>query len=139
MKFDFTYYNPTKIYFGRTAIDNLAPELEKYGENVLLVYGKASIKKIGLYDKVMEILSDCGKKVVELSGIKSNPTYAQMMEGARLVRENNVDLILAVGGGSVIDCSREFQYQHIVMVIHGNAIGSMVNRLTIELFPLQVF
>ena len=106
MKFDFTYYNPTKIYFGRTAIDNLAPELEKYGENVLLVYGKASIKKIGLYDKVMEILSDCGKKVVELSGIKSNPTYAQMMEGARLVRENNVDLILAVGGGSVIDCSK---------------------------------
>lgn len=106
MNLDFTYYNPTKIYFGRTALDNLAPELAGYGETVLLVYGKASIKKIGLYDKVMEILKNGGKKVIELSGIKPNPTYAQMMEGARLVRENNVDLILAVGGGSVIDCSK---------------------------------
>lgn len=106
MKLDFTYYNPTKIYFGRTALDNLAPELANYGETVLLVYGKAAIKKIGLYDKVMEILKDCGKTVIELSGIKSNPTYVQMMEGARLVREHNVDLILAVGGGSVIDCAK---------------------------------
>ena len=106
MKLDFTYYNPTKIYFGKTALDNLAPELENYGETILLVYGKGAIKKIGLYDKIIEILNNCGKKVIELSGIKSNPTYAQMMEGARLVRENNVDLILAVGGGSVIDCSK---------------------------------
>lgn len=106
MKLDFTYYNPTKIYFGRTALDHLAPELANYGETVLLVYGKAAIKKIGLYDKVMEILKNCGKTVIELSGIKSNPTYVQMMEGARLVREHNVDLILAVGGGSVIDCAK---------------------------------
>lgn len=106
MKLDFTYYNPTKIYFGKTALDNLAGELANYGENILLVYGKSSIKKNGLYDKVMEILKDCDKTVIELSGIKSNPTYVQMLEGARLVRENNVDLILAVGGGSVIDCSK---------------------------------
>lgn len=106
MNFDFTYYNPTKIYFGRSALDNLSGELANYGETVLLVYGKASIKKIGLYDKVLQILKDCGKRVVELAGIKSNPTYAQLLEGARLVRENNADLILAVGGGSVIDCAK---------------------------------
>ena len=106
MKFDFNYYNPTKIYFGKTALNNLKKELANYGENILLVYGKNSIKKNGLYDKVMEILKESNKKVVELQGIKSNPTYTQMMEGARLVKENNVNLILAVGGGSVIDCSK---------------------------------
>ena len=106
MKFDFNYYNPTKIYFGKTALNNLKKELANYGESILLVYGKNSIKKNGLYDKVMEILKESNKKVVELQGIKSNPTYTQMMEGARLVKENNVDLILAVGGGSVIDCSK---------------------------------
>ncbi len=106
MKYDFNYYNPTKIYFGKSAMGNLENELKNYGENVLLVYGKASIKKIGLYDKVIEALKKTGKNVVELSGIKSNPTYNQMMEGARLVRKNNIDLILAVGGGSVIDCSK---------------------------------
>lgn len=106
MKFDFTFYNPTKIYFGKNAIDNLETELKNYGKNILLVYGKASIKKIGLYDTVITALKNTDKNIVELAGIKSNPTYHQMMEGARLVRENNVDLILAVGGGSVIDCSK---------------------------------
>lgn len=106
MKFDFQYYNPTKIYFGKSALDNLSGELANYGENVLLVYGKNSIKKSGLYDKIIGILSGAGKKVTELSGIKSNPSYAQLLKGAELVRENNIDLILAVGGGSVIDCSK---------------------------------
>ena len=106
MKFDFNYYNPTKIYFGKTALDNLKGELENYGKNILLVYGKGSIKSIGLYDKVMEILNSNDKNVTELSGIKSNPTYKQVLLGASLVRDNNIDLILAVGGGSVIDCSK---------------------------------
>ncbi len=106
MKFDFQFYNPTKIYFGKTAIDNLKGELESYGKNILLVYGKGSIKNTGLYDKVTDILKDCGKNIVELSGIKPNPTYKQVLKGAELVRENNIDLILAVGGGSVIDCSK---------------------------------
>lgn len=106
MKFDFNYYNPTKIYFGKTALDNLLPELNNYGENVLLMYGKGSVKKSGLYDRIKDILGKAGKKVVELAGIKSNPSYSQLLEGARLVRENNVDLILAVGGGSVIDCAK---------------------------------
>lgn len=106
MNLDFTYYNPTKIYFGKDALSNLPAELARYGNTVLLVYGKGSVKKLGLYDQVMEMLAQAGKTVVELPGIKSNPTYAQLQEGVRLVREHQVDLILAVGGGSVIDCSK---------------------------------
>ncbi len=106
MLHDFTYYNPTKIYFGKEAMSNLSSELKNYGKNILLVYGKNSIKKIGLYDEVTKILTDCNKKVVELAGVKSNPTYAQVLKGGELVRENNIDLILAVGGGSVIDCAK---------------------------------
>lgn len=106
MNLDFTYYNPTKIHFGKKALDNLAGELKNYGTNVLLVYGKESIKKIGLYDEVINILKKEGKNVTELPGIKSNPTYEQLLQGAKLVRDNNIDLILAVGGGSVIDCSK---------------------------------
>lgn len=106
MKFDFNYYNPTKIYFGKTALDNLSSELANYGDTVLFIYGKSSVKKSGLYDKVIKILNNAGKKVIELSGIKSNPSYAQLLEGARLVRDNHADFILAVGGGSVIDCAK---------------------------------
>lgn len=106
MLFDFEFYNPTKIYFGKNAIDKLGNELNKYGPNILLVYGKTAIKKIGLYDKVVEILSSCNKNIVELPGIKPNPTYTQVLRGVELVRKNNIDLILAVGGGSVIDCAK---------------------------------
>lgn len=106
MLYDFTYHNPTKIYFGKKSMDNLSKELQNYGKNILLLYGKNSIKKIELYDEVLNILKECNKNIVELSGIKPNPSYAQVLEGGRLVRENNVDLILAVGGGSVIDCAK---------------------------------
>lgn len=106
MNLDFSYYNPTKVYFGKTALSSLYDELINYGETILLVYGKNSVKKSGLYDEIMNILQSAGKKVVELSGVKSNPTYVQMMEGVKLVRENKVNLILAVGGGSVIDCAK---------------------------------
>mgnify|MGYP003289035480 FL=1 len=106
MLYDFSYQNPTRIHFGKKAINKLAGELREYGKNILLVYGKASIKKIGLYDQVMNILQTEGKNVVELAGINANPRYTQLLEGARLVREHNIDLILAVGGGSVIDCAK---------------------------------
>ena len=106
MIYDFQYYNPTKIYFGKKALDKLEKELGNYGDNILFMYGKNAIKSIGLYDEIMAILSHCGKNVVELSGINSNPRYSQVLEGARLVKENNVDLILAVGGGSVVDCAK---------------------------------
>lgn len=106
MLHDFTYYNPTKIYFGKDAMQNLSAEIANYGKNILLLYGKNSIKKIGLYDEVVKILKACEKNITELSGIKPNPAYSQVLEGARLVRENKIDLILAVGGGSVIDCAK---------------------------------
>lgn len=106
MKLDFTFYNPTRIHFGKSALERLPEELSQYGKTVLLVYGKGSVKKLGLYDQVLGFLKGAGKAVVELPGIKSNPSYTQVLEGARLVRENNVDLILAVGGGSVIDCAK---------------------------------
>ncbi len=106
MKYDFNYNNPTKIYFGKNSLDNLSAELNNYGKNVLLMYGKGSVKKSGLYDKIVSILNSAQKNITELSGIKSNPSYSQLLEGVRLVKENNIDLILAVGGGSVIDCAK---------------------------------
>ncbi len=106
MKLDFIYENPTKIYFGRTAMEGLKTELTKYGKTIMLAYGKGAIKKIGVYDKVIDICKSLGKTVVELQGVMPNPTYNKVLEGCRLVRKNNVDLILAVGGGSVIDCAK---------------------------------
>jgi alcohol dehydrogenase YqhD (iron-dependent ADH family) len=106
MLFDFTYYNPTKIHFGKESLSQLQNELSNYGETVLMVYGKNAIKKIGLYDEVVAILKENGKKVIELPGIMSNPTYTKVLEGMELVKSNSVDLILAVGGGSVIDCAK---------------------------------
>lgn len=106
MNIDFTFQNPTRIHFGRTALTHLPEELRYYGPNVLLAYGRNAIKQNGLYDEIVALLKAEGKQVCELSGIKSNPTYAQVLEGCRVVRENKVDLILAVGGGSVIDCCK---------------------------------
>ncbi len=106
MKLDFTYYNPTVIHFGKQALDHLPDELARYGRTVLLVYGKGAIKRMGLYDTILTILKKAGKTVVELPDVQPNPTYTRMMEGARLVRDHQADLILAVGGGSVIDCAK---------------------------------
>lgn len=106
MKYDFTFYNPTRIHFGREAMKKLPEELAQFGKNILLLYGKGAIKRIGLYDEVVGVLADCQKNVTELGGIKPNPSYAQVLEGARLIRENKIDLILAVGGGSVVDCAK---------------------------------
>ncbi|HIR67662.1 MAG TPA: iron-containing alcohol dehydrogenase [Candidatus Coproplasma avicola] len=103
---NFTFCNPTRLYFGEGAIQNLKGELAKYGSMVMLVYGGGSIKKNGIYDGVMAVLKECGKKVVEYGGVMPNPTSAKLAEGARIARENNVDLILAVGGGSVCDYSK---------------------------------
>ncbi|ORX53022.1 Fe-dependent oxidoreductase [Piromyces finnis] len=106
MKYDFSFQNATKIYFGKDSLNNLEAELNNYGKNILLAYGGGSIKKNGIYDKVIAILNKCNKNVIECSGILPNPALSKMLEGAKLVRENNVDLILAVGGGSVVDCAK---------------------------------
>jgi len=100
------YSNPTKLYFGTESLGYLGQELEHYGKNVLFIYGSGSIKKTGLYDKVMSILKEKNKSVIELSGVMPNPTLKKLKEGVSLARENNIDLILAVGGGSVCDYSK---------------------------------
>lgn len=100
---NFQYHNPTKLYFGDQALENLEAELNCYGKKVMLIYGGGSIKKNGLYKKVYEILEKCNKIVIEVSGVMPNPTIEKLEEGIRMAREEEVDFILAVGGGSVID------------------------------------
>ena len=108
----FTYSYPTKVYFGEgAAAKNLPAELAKVGKNVMLAYGGGSIKKNGVYDELISILKNAGKNVIEFSGIMSNPTYAKVQEGAKIAKENAIDLILAVGGGSVIDCCKVISAQ----------------------------
>lgn len=103
---NFVYYNPTKLYFGDEAQKHLAEALKDFGPKVLLTYGGGSIKTNGVYDDVMKALKEAGKEVVELSGVMPNPTLKKLNEGRKVARENNVDLILAVGGGSTIDYSK---------------------------------
>lgn len=106
MKRDFEFFNPTQVFFGRSAMENLGAILSQYGDRVLLAYGGGSIRENGIYDQVMEVLRACGKTVTEFSGILPNPTYAKALEGGALARACQADLILAVGGGSVIDCAK---------------------------------
>lgn len=104
-KFTFSY--PTRVYFGEgSAAQAFSAEMDKVGETVMLAFGGGSVKKNGIYDEMKALLAQAGKKVVDFSGIMSNPTYTKVQEGAALVRENHVDFILAVGGGSVIDCCK---------------------------------
>ncbi|MDO4305388.1 MAG: iron-containing alcohol dehydrogenase [Eubacteriales bacterium] len=104
-KFTFSY--PTKVYFGEGSVEQaFRAELGKIGETVMLAYGGGSVKKNGVYDEIKAKLSQAGKRVVDFSGIMPNPTYAKVQEGAALAREHHVDFILAVGGGSVVDCCK---------------------------------
>ena len=104
---NFTFSYPTKVYFGEGALDRSLPgELAHVGKNVMLAYGGGSIKRNGVYDAVMKLLAEADKNVIEFGGIMPNPTYAKVQEGAALAREHDVDFILAVGGGSVIDCCK---------------------------------
>lgn len=104
---NFIYENKTKVYFGKGGVkEYLCCLLKKVGDTIMLVYGGGSVKKNGIYDELTAILQKAGKTVIEFSGIMSNPTYAKVQEGAKLARESGVDFILAVGGGSVIDCCK---------------------------------
>lgn len=103
---DFTYCNPTKLYYGKHALDGLNEELPKYGKNVLLVYGGGSIKKNGIYDKVIAALKANGKTIFEDAGVMPNPTSEKLNEGIARARAAHADLILAVGGGSVCDYAK---------------------------------
>ncbi len=103
---NFVHDIPTRIYFGKGQISRLAELLRPYGRNILLAYGGGSVKKSGLYDEIMGILKEEGCRVTELSGIEPNPRIESVARGVQLCRENHVDAILAVGGGSTIDCSK---------------------------------
>ena len=103
---NFTYCNPTKLYFGKEALKGLNKELPKYGKNVLLVYGGGSIKKNGIYDEVVKILKENGKEVFEDAGVMPNPTVEKLNEGVERARKSKADFILAVGGGSVCDYAK---------------------------------
>ena len=103
---NFTFENPTRLHFGENSLEHLKEELAHYGKTVMLSYGGGSIKRTGLYDQVIKILSEAGKTIVEDPGVMPNPTVEKLYEGCKLARENNVDLILAVGGGSVCDYAK---------------------------------
>ena len=104
---DFTLTLPTRVHFGKNALDALPDELSRYGSRVLLAYGGHSAKASGLYDRVVRTLDAAGKQVFELPGIMANPTFDKVLEGARLIREHDIDLVLAMGGGSCVDCSKD--------------------------------
>lgn len=104
---NFIFENSTKVFFGKGCVKEfLASLVGGFGDTIMLAYGGGSIKKNGVYDQIMEILVKAGKNVVEFSGIMTNPTYAKVQEGAKLARENHVGGILAIGGGSVMDCCK---------------------------------
>ena len=104
---EFVYSYSMKVYIGEGAARKaIAAELGRFGKTVMLAYGGGSIKKSGVYDEMRSLLTEAGKEIVDFSGIMPNPTYAKVQEGAALVREKKVDFILAVGGGSVIDCCK---------------------------------
>ena len=102
---NFDYVTPTRLLFGRDSIESLPDVMRPLGKRVLLTYGGGSIKKIGLYDRVRQLLSDFD--IFELSGIQPNPKYdPSVLDGVRICKEQQVDVILSVGGGSVLDCSK---------------------------------
>ena len=103
---NFSYCNPTKLYFGDNSLKYLRDELKKYGQNVVLIYGGGSIKKNGIYNEVVAVLNEAGKTVSEISGVMPNPTLEKLYEGIEIARKANADLILAVGGGSVCDYAK---------------------------------
>lgn len=126
---NFVYDIGTKVFFGKNQLGNLAPELKKYGKRVLLTYGGGSIKKMGLYQKVMDELKKGDFEVFELSGIDPNPRVSSVNKGAQICKEKNIDVLLAVGGGSVIDCTK---YIGAATYYDGDAWDIMLNKVDVK-------
>lgn len=103
---DFVFQNTTKVYFGKNQLGHLSEEIKNFGKKVLLVYGGGSIKRIGLYDKIIAELKKIDAEVFELSGVEPNPRHTTVNKGAKICRENKIEVLLAVGGGSTIDCAK---------------------------------
>lgn len=109
---NFVYYNPTKIYFGNEQLIHLSEEVKKYGDKAILIYGGGSIKKTGFYDKIMKVLGDANIQVSECAGIEPNPQYTSVNRAAKISRDNDCNVIIAVGGGSVIDAAKVVAQAH---------------------------
>ena len=123
---NFTYCNPTKLYFGEQSLEGLHKELPKYGDRVVLIYGGGSIKRNGIYDAVRAILDQEGKQVAEIAGVMPNPTLAKLYEGIGVARAHRADLLLAVGGGSVCDYAKRSLCRSTVRRTHGrNTISAL--------------
>jgi alcohol dehydrogenase len=103
---NFTFFNPTKLIFGKDTVEQLKAEVPRYGKKVLLVYGGGSIKRNGLYDQVLSLLKEADVEVYELSGVEPNPRISTVKKGVEICRNEGIDFLLAVGGGSVIDCTK---------------------------------
>lgn len=135
---NFIFQNATKVYFGQGCVKEYLGCLTRSHETILLAYGGGSIKQNGVYDEVMSILRDKGKKVVEFSGIMANPTYRKVQEGAALARENHADMILAIGGGSVMDCCKAVslaaRYEGDIWTDYWERLG----HINVEPLPLGV-
>ena len=135
---NFIFQNATKVYFGQGCVREYLGCLTRSYETILLAYGGGSIKQNGVYDEVMSILRDKGKKVVEFSGIMANPTYRKVQEGAALARENHADMILAIGGGSVMDCCKAVslaaRYEGDIWTDYWERLG----HIDVEPLPLGV-
>ena len=138
---NFTHNIPTRLYFGKGQIRHLAGELDRFGKRVLLAYGGGSIKRMGLYDAVLDILREGGFTVTELSGIEPNPRLSSVAEGQRLCRENQIDVILAVGGGSTIDCAKAIAaavyYEGDLWEMVQNAMGQYKTLPVVDILTLS--
>ena len=128
---NFSYSNPTKLYFGEDSLNYLDQELPKYGKKILLTYGGGSIKKNGIYEAVVAALKKNGKEIVELPGVMPNPTSEKLAEGCKLAREQKVDFILAVGGGSTIDYAKGVPLERHTTAILGKNITSKWKSLSL--------
>ncbi|MCQ6560422.1 iron-containing alcohol dehydrogenase [Paenibacillus mendelii] len=125
----FSFHNPTKICFGEGAVEQLASEVKRYGSNVLLVYGGGSIKRTGLYDRVLQQLNAAEVRVVQLGGIEPNPRLSSVQKGIELCRTEGIDFILAVGGGSVIDAAKAIA---VGVPYEGDVWDFLVHKATIR-------
>lgn len=103
---NFVFRNPTKLIFGKGQLEQLKTEIPQFGKKVLLVYGGGSIKRNGIYDNVISILKEINAEVFELTGVEPNPRVSTVKKGIQICKDNGVEFILAVGGGSVIDCTK---------------------------------
>lgn len=135
---NFIFQNATKVYFGKGVAKEYLKDLTAHAQTILLAYGGGSIKRNGIYDEITGILKDAGKTIVEFSGIMANPTYAKVQEGAKLARDNNVDMILGVGGGSVMDCCKAVSLQAVYEGDIWNDFWAKPGIFTVQPLPLGV-